>query len=58
MGTFGLAVWGWGSAATGGSYGCSGSICGGFYSQAVSYSYPAGASVQPINQVIVPPMPQ
>jgi hypothetical protein len=55
-GLFGLGVWGWGSAATAGEYGCSG--CGGFYSQAVSYSYPAGASVQPINQVVIPPMPQ
>lgn len=39
---FGLVVWGWGSAA---------SI--GFSSQAVSYAYPAGASVKPINTVIV-----
>jgi hypothetical protein len=53
-GTFGLTVWGWGSAATGGSmYGGSG-----FYSQAVSYAYPAGASVEPINQVVVPPIPK
>jgi hypothetical protein len=44
---FGLTVWGWGSAATGGSYGCTG--CGGFYTQAVSYAYPGGASVKPIN---------
>ena len=55
-GLFGLAVWGWGSAATGGDYGCTG--CGGFYTQAVSYAYPAGASVQPINTVVIPPMPQ
>ncbi len=47
-GLFGLAVWGWGSAATGESP----------YSQFVSYSYPAGASVQPINTVVIPPMPQ
>jgi len=52
---FGLAVWGWGSAATGGVFGGSGS---GFYSQAVSYAYPAGASVQPINTVTVPPVPK
>jgi hypothetical protein len=52
-GPFGLAVWGWGSAATGGSFGLPGN---GFYSQAVSYAYPAGASVQPINTVVVPPM--
>jgi hypothetical protein len=39
---FGLVVWGWGSAA---------SI--GFFTQAVSYAYPAGASVKPINNVII-----
>ena len=50
----GLTVWGWGSAATGGTFGGG----GGFYSQAVSYAYPAGASVQPINTVTVPPIPK
>jgi IgGFc binding protein len=39
---FGLVVWGWGSAAT-----------GGFPSQGVSYAYPAGASVKQINDVVV-----
>ncbi|HSN26988.1 MAG TPA: hypothetical protein VLT45_11895 [Kofleriaceae bacterium] len=39
---FGLVVWGWGSAAT-----------GSFFSNAVSYAYPAGASVKPINQVVI-----
>jgi len=53
---FGLVVWGWGSAATGGFFG--GGSAGGFYSQAVSYAYPAGASVQPINTVVVPPIPK
>jgi hypothetical protein len=43
---FGLTVWGWGSAAT-----------GGYYSQYVSYAYPAGASVIPINTVVVTPTP-
>jgi hypothetical protein len=51
---FGLTVWGWGSGATGGGFG----LPGGFYSQAVSYAYPAGASVEPINTVVVPPDPQ
>jgi hypothetical protein len=51
---FGLTVWGWGSAVTGGSFGNT----GGFYSQAVSYAYPAGARVQPINTVVVPPTPK
>jgi hypothetical protein len=41
---FGLTVWGWGSA-----------LSTTFHSQAVSYAYPAGASVLPINDVIVPP---
>ena len=48
---FGLTVWGWGSAETG-------SMASGFYSQYVSYAYPAGAGVQPINTVVVPPVPQ
>ncbi len=43
---FGVTVWGW----------------GGFSSQVlswyVSYAYPAGASVQPINEVVVPPTPK
>ncbi|MBX3188507.1 MAG: IgGFc-binding protein [Labilithrix sp.] len=46
---FGLTVWGWGSAATG--------VFGvGFYSQYVSYAYPGGANVKPINNVVVKPV--
>ena len=41
-GSFGVTVWGWGSAES-----------GGFSSQYVSYAYPAGASVLPINNVVV-----
>lgn len=52
---FGLVVWGWGTAETGGSFGMSG---GGFYSLAVSYAYPAGARVHPINQIEVLPIPE
>jgi hypothetical protein len=48
---FGLTVWGWGTDATGQS-GSPG------YSQYVSYAYPAGASVQTINEVVVPPVPR
>ncbi len=48
---FGLTVWGWGSAATG-------QQLSGFYSQYVSYAYPGGASVAPINTVYVPPIPK
>jgi hypothetical protein len=44
---FGLTVWGWGSHATDPA----------FSSTYVSYAYPAGASVQPINEVIVIPGP-
>jgi hypothetical protein len=40
---FGLTVWGWGSAAST------------IFSQYVSYAYPAGASVQPINTIVVQP---
>ncbi|MEO8548495.1 MAG: IgGFc-binding protein [Kofleriaceae bacterium] len=39
---FGLVVWGWGSAAT-----------SGFQTLAVSYAYPAGASVKQINNVVI-----
>ena len=56
-GPFGLTVWGWGSAATGGTEDPNNQM-GGFYSQFVSYAYPAGASVQPINTVVVPPTNQ
>ena len=48
---FGMTVWGWGSAATGGQP----TVQPPFYSQYVSYGYPAGASVPPINTVVVPP---
>ncbi len=44
---FGLTVWGWGSAAT-----------GLFSSQYVSYAYPAGQSIAPINTVTIPAVPQ
>lgn len=47
-GPFTLTIWGWGTAETG-DRGTPG------YSQAVSYAYPAGASVQSINSVDVPP---
>jgi hypothetical protein len=48
---FGVTVWGWGSAATG-------DMTHGFYSQYVSYAYPAGAGVTPINNVVIPPQNQ
>ncbi len=44
---FGLTIWGWGSDES-----------VGFQSTYVSYAYPAGASVQPINTVVVPPTPR
>jgi hypothetical protein len=52
---FGLTVWGWGSVATGGDW--TGTLPG-IYSQAVSYAYPSGASVKPINTVKVPAEPR
>lgn len=48
---FGLTIWGWGTELTG-SAGTPG------YSEYVSYAYPAGASVQTINKVVVPPVPR
>ena len=47
---FALTIWGWGTNATG-------PLGSTNFSQAVSYAYPAGASVQPINTVVVPPVP-
>lgn len=43
---FGLTVWGWGSEASS------------FFTAYVSYAYPAGASVEPINDIIVAPVPR
>jgi hypothetical protein len=43
---FGLAVWGWGTPKTS------------TFTQNVSYSYPGGMNVQPINTVVVPPTPK
>ena len=43
---FGVTVWGWGGYSTA------------FFSGYVSYAYPAGASIQPINEVVVPPNPK
>jgi hypothetical protein len=45
---FGLVVWGWGSKATGGAV-----LGDPGYTQCVSYAYPAGASVKPINTVVI-----
>ena len=44
---FALTIWGWGTNKS-----------TGFFSEACSYAYPAGASVQPINGVVVPPTPK
>lgn len=44
---FGLTVWGWGSTES-----------APFVSTYVSYAYPGGASIQSINDVIVPPVPR
>ena len=45
---FGVTVWGWGTHETGDVP----------YTQAVSYGYPAGESVKPINTVVIPPTPR
>jgi hypothetical protein len=43
---FGLWVWGWGTPLTSS------------FTANVSYGYPGGMNVQPINTVVIPPMPQ
>ncbi len=43
---FGVTVWGWGTGVASPS------------TTYVSYAYPAGASVQPINEVVIPPTPK
>ncbi len=48
---FGLNVWGWGTPLTGDTGGGANFTCN------VSYSYPGGMNVQPINTVVIPPTP-
>jgi hypothetical protein len=43
---FGLWVWGWGTPETS------------IFTQNVSYGYPGGMNVQPINTVVIPPTPR
>ena len=45
-GPFGITVWGWGEKGTA------------IFSEAVSYAYPAGMSLKPINTVTVEPLPR
>jgi hypothetical protein len=47
---FGLWVWGWGTPET--------EAMGGGFTANVSYGYPGGMNVLPINQVVIPPMPK
>jgi hypothetical protein len=52
---FGLWVWGWGTPET------TGGTCdpsNGIFTCNVSYGYPAGENVTPINSVVVPPVPK
>jgi hypothetical protein len=42
---FGVAIWGWGTPQTAD------------FTANVSYSYPAGMNIQPINTVVIPPTP-
>ena len=43
---FGLWIWGWGTPETD------------IFTENVSYGYPAGENVVPINDVVVPPVPK
>jgi hypothetical protein len=43
---FGLWIWGWGSSVTEAQ------------TTSVSYGYPGGMNVKPINPVVVPPVPR
>ena len=45
-GRFGLWVWGWGTPLTSN------------FTANVSYGYPGGMNVQPINEVVIPPIPR
>ncbi len=45
-GAFGLHVWGWGTPLTS------------TFTSNVSYSFPAGMNIQPINAVVIPPVPK
>ena len=51
-GAFGLWVWGWGTPLTGDGFGS------GIFTANVSYGYPGGMNVQPINEVVIPPTPK
>jgi hypothetical protein len=51
-GPFGVTVWGWGTPLTGTGQGS------GVFTANVSYGYPAGMNVQPINNVVIPPLPK
>jgi hypothetical protein len=55
-GMFAVTVWGWGSEITGGYDPTLHAGRPGFYTQAVSYAYPAGASLKLVNDVVVPPV--
>lgn len=45
-GRFGLWIWGWGTPETSS------------FTSNVSYGYPGGMNVQPINEVVIPPLPK
>jgi hypothetical protein len=53
---FGITVWGWGSKETAGVRFLP--QAPGFFTQAVSYAYPVGMAIEPINQVVIPAIPK
>jgi hypothetical protein len=52
---FTVTVWGWGTSETGGSY--DDPSVPGFYTQNVSYAYPAGMGLRTLSTVKIPPIP-
>lgn len=58
-GPFGVTVWSWGGPeTTGGTCGDGNDPPPGTYTCYVSYGYPAGESVRPVNDVIIVPVPK
>ena len=53
----GMWVWGWGTSETTGGMCLPSGAAGQIFTCNVSYGYPAGEAVVPINNVYIPPTP-